>query len=92
MSSSNKYSPEVRERAVRMVLDLQSEHESESHNCGDGCECAIGEPVAVASRTQYKKASDGTCTAWCQVALTQYRSTGECMPASDELPDGVRGA
>ena len=29
MSSSNKYSPEVRERAVRMVLEHQSEHESQ---------------------------------------------------------------
>ena len=29
MSSSNKYSPEVRDRAVRMVLEHQSEHESQ---------------------------------------------------------------
>ena len=29
MSSSNKYSPEVRERGVRMVLEHQSEHESQ---------------------------------------------------------------
>ena len=29
MSSSNKYSAEVRERAVRMVLEHQSEHESQ---------------------------------------------------------------
>ena len=28
MSSSNKYSPEVRERAVRMVLEHQSKYES----------------------------------------------------------------
>ena len=29
MSSSNKYSPEVRERAVRMVLELQGDHDSQ---------------------------------------------------------------
>ena len=29
MSSSNKYSPEVRERAVRMVLEYQSAHDSQ---------------------------------------------------------------
>ena len=29
MSSSNKYSPEVRDRAVRMVLEHQSDHESQ---------------------------------------------------------------
>ena len=29
MGSSNKYSPEVRERAVRMVLDHQSAHDSQ---------------------------------------------------------------
>ena len=29
MSSSNKYSPEVGERAVRMVLEHQSAHESQ---------------------------------------------------------------
>ena len=29
MGSSNKYSPEVRERAVRMVLEHQREHDSQ---------------------------------------------------------------
>jgi transposase len=29
MSTSNRYSPEVRERAVRMVLEHQSEHASQ---------------------------------------------------------------
>ena len=29
MSSSNKYSPEVRERALRMVLEHQSAHDSQ---------------------------------------------------------------
>jgi transposase-like protein len=29
MGSSNKYSPEVRERAVRMVLEHQGEHDSQ---------------------------------------------------------------
>ena len=29
MGSSNKYSPEVRERAVRMVLEHQGDHDSQ---------------------------------------------------------------
>ena len=29
MKTSKRYSPEVRERAVRMVLELQSEHQSQ---------------------------------------------------------------
>jgi transposase-like protein len=29
MNTTNRYSPEVRERAVRLVLEQQSEHASE---------------------------------------------------------------
>ena len=38
MNSSNKYSPQVRERAVRMVLEHQSEHELDAaaHLCSRG--------------------------------------------------------
>ena len=45
------------------------------------------QPVAVASREQIKKVSDGTYTAWYQVVLTKYRTQGECMPQEDEAPD-----
>ena len=36
MSSSNKYSPEVRERAVRMVLEHQGDHDSQWAAIGAG--------------------------------------------------------
>ena len=38
MSSSNKYSPEVRERAVRMVLEHQSTHDSQWAAIGSSAE------------------------------------------------------
>ena len=80
--------PNLEQTLLQQVKDAL---EHESHTCGEGCECVIGEPVAVASRTQYKKVSEGDYTAWYQVTLTKYRTTGECMPASDALPEGVRG-
>jgi hypothetical protein len=46
----------------------------------------IGEPVEVASREHIKKVQDGAFTAWYEVVLVKYRTQGECMPASDELP------
>ena len=78
--------PNLEQTLLQQVKDAL---EHESHTCGEGCECVIGEPVAVASRTQYKKVSDGDYTAWYQVTLTKYRTTGECMPASDPLPGGA---
>jgi hypothetical protein len=75
-----------------LLQQVKDALEHESHTCGEGCDCSIGEPVAVASRTQIKKVSDGDYTAWYQVTLTKYRSPGECMPAGDTLPEGVRGA
>jgi len=69
-----------------MLERLKGELESVSHTCGDGCDCVVGEPVAVASREQIKKVSDGTYTAWYQVVLTKYRTQGECMPQEDEAP------
>ena len=69
------------------LLELvKRELESTSHTCGDGCDCVVGEPVAVESREQIKKVSDGTYTAWYQVVLTKYRTQGECMPGEDESP------
>ncbi len=69
---------------------VKEELETKSHPCGEGCECVIGDPVEVASRQQIKKVSDGTYTAWYQVRLVKYRTTGECMPKGDELPQGVK--
>lgn len=66
---------------------VKKELETASHSCGAGCDCVIGEPVAVASREQIKKVNDGTYTAWYQVVLTKYRTQGECMPAQDPPPD-----
>lgn len=74
------------------LLELVKEAlESEGHTCGEDCECVIGDPVEVAARDQIKKVSDGTYTAWYQVRLVKYRTTGECMPKGDELPEGTRG-
>ena len=49
MSSSNKYSPEVRERAVRMVLEHQSGHDSQWAAIG-----SIGEKIGCTSETLRK--------------------------------------
>lgn len=62
--------------------------ESESHTCGEGCECVIGEPVEVCSREQIKKVTHDGYDAWYQITLVKYRTTGECMPSADELPGG----
>jgi len=35
--TTNKYSPEVRERAVRMVLDNQGQHEISCRHCSEIC-------------------------------------------------------
>ena len=49
MSSSNKYSPEVRERAVRMVLEHQSEHDSQWSAIG-----SIAQKIGCTSETLRK--------------------------------------
>ena len=46
MSSSNKYSPEVRERAVRMVLEHHSAHDSQWAAIG-----SIAEKIGFTSET-----------------------------------------
>lgn len=71
----------------RLLEHVKAALESESHICGDGCECVIGEPVEVARREQIKKITDGEYTAWYQVVIVKYRTQGECMPASDEAPE-----
>ena len=49
MGSSNKYSPEVRERAVRMVVEHQGEHESQWSAIG-----SIAEKIGCTSETLRK--------------------------------------
>ena len=49
MSSSNKYSPEVRERAVRMVLEHQGDHDSQWAAIG-----SIAEKIGCTSETLRK--------------------------------------
>lgn len=72
----------------QQLLDLvKTAVESESHTCAEGCECVIGEPVEVCSREQIKKVTLDGYDAWYQITLVKYRTTGECMPAADELPD-----
>ena len=50
MSSSHKYSPEVRERAVRMVLEHQSAHDSQWAAIG-----SIAEKIGCTSETLRKR-------------------------------------
>ena len=49
MSSSDKYSPEVRERAVRMVLEHQSAHDSQWTAIG-----SIAEKIGCTNETLRK--------------------------------------
>lgn len=69
---------------------LKKDLERERHDCPEGCDCVIGEPVEVASREQIKKVSNGTYTAWYEVTLVKYRTQGECMPKGDKLPESAR--
>lgn len=64
--------------------------ESESHDCGKACDCVIGEPQKVASRTQIKRVEEGDYTAWYEVTVEKYRTPGECMPRADDKPKGAR--
>lgn len=74
------------------LLDLVKEAlETTSHGCGAECDCVIGEPVLVSSREQVKKVTYDGYDAWYQVTLAKYRTPGECMPATDAVPEGVRG-
>ena len=54
MSCSNKYSPEVRERAVRMVLEHQSAHDSQWAAIG-----LIAEKIGCTSETLRKWVRQG---------------------------------
>lgn len=49
MGSSNKYSPEVRERAVRMVLEHREDHDSQWAAIG-----SIAEKIGCTSETLRK--------------------------------------
>ncbi|HEX9584458.1 MAG TPA: hypothetical protein VGB36_08155 [Gammaproteobacteria bacterium] len=74
----------------KLLARVHEAIETESHNCGDGCDCVIGEPQKVATRTQIKKVKEGDYTGWYEVAVEKYRTPGECMPRADEKPKGVR--
>lgn len=74
----------------RLIDMIKGALEQETHTCSDGCDCVIGEPVQVQSRDQIKRVSDGTYTAWYRVTLAKYRTSGECMPQSDDLPEDAR--
>ena len=56
MGSSNKYSPEVRERAVRMVLEHQGDHESQWAAIE-----SIVEKIGCTSETLRKWVRQGEC-------------------------------
>ena len=78
---------DLEQRLLKLVYDAL---ESDEDNCGEGCECVIGEPEKVASRVQIKKVSDGTYSAWYEVTVEKYRTSGECMPKADPKPEGAR--
>ncbi len=65
--------------------------ETDRHTGPEGCDCVTGDPVEVGSREQITKVTHGDYTAWFRVQLVKYRTAGECMPANDDLPEGVRG-
>ena len=74
----------------RLEEQVKATLESEHHNCGDGCDCVIGDPVEVRSRQQIKKVTYGDYSGWYQVTLVKYRTSGECMPGADSAPEGAR--
>ena len=51
MKHSNRYSPELRERAVRLVLDPQSGHETQwsAAECGPDFGALVPNPTTVAA-------------------------------------------
>lgn len=78
---------DLEERLIEMI---KGDLERETHSCTDECDCVIGDPVQVQSRDQIKQVTDGTYTAWYRVTLSKYRTAGECMPKSDDLPEDAR--
>ena len=74
----------------RLEDELKAAVETSHHTCGDGCDCVIGEPVEVQSRQQIKKVSYGGYAGWYQLTVVKYRTSGECMPGADPLPERAR--
>ena len=75
---------------LKLTEEVKNAVESDSHDCTDGCDCVIGEPVEVSSREQYKHVTHGEYNGWFRIKLVKYRTGGECMPATDPLPAGSR--
>lgn len=71
----------------KLLMLVKHDLEKDIHDCPEGCDCVVGEPVEVAATERIKKVFDGTYTAWYKVRLVKYRTPGECMPRSDTLPD-----
>ena len=74
----------------RLDEEVKAAVERSHHDCGDGCDCVIGEPIEVLSRQQIKKVTHGGFAGWYQITVAKYRTPGECMPGADALPEGVR--
>ena len=76
MSSSNKYSPEVRERAVRMVLEHQSAHDSQRAAIE-----SIAEKIGCTSETLRKWVRQAERDQPRRESPSQLRSAhGRCVP------------
>ena len=74
----------------RLEDQMKAAVEQSHHNCGDDCDCVIGEPVEVQSRQQIKKVTYGDYAGWYQLTVVKYRTPGECMPGEDTLPERAR--
>ena len=74
----------------RLLAKVRAALETDTHDGPEGTDCVIGEPLEVCTRNQIKRVTDGEYTAWYEVTLVKYRTSGELMPAGDTLPEGVR--
>ena len=65
MKHSNRYSPELRERAVRLVLDHQGEHESQWAAIG-----SVSSKVGCSAETLHKRVRRAECDKGVRPGLT----------------------
>ena len=85
MSSSNKYSPEVRERAVRMVLEHQGEHDAQWSAIG-----SIAQKIGCTSETLRKWVRQGERDEGRRAGLTSAER--ECLKALERENRELRRA